>query len=71
MFSKIYLVIFKYLAIFKYAPMSKWQFNSTLASFSLLANYPSIKTSNEAFFNFSHIAKTVKFLPDTIILLNE
>ena len=71
MLLKIYPAIFKYLAISKYTPIFKWQFNSTLASFFLLANYSSIKKSNKASFNFSHTAKTVEFLPDNIALLNK
>ena len=37
------LTMLKYAAIFKCAQTSKWQSSSTLASFSLLADYSSVK----------------------------
>lgn len=47
MLSKICLAIFKYLMIYKCTAIFKLQFSLTLANFSLLANYPSVKLSSK------------------------
>ncbi len=61
--------------IFKCILMSKWQFNSTLTSFSLLADYSSIKLIKDAFLNLSRtpqtVAQFVEFLPNTNAFINK
>lgn len=53
MFSKMRPAIFKYsliseyLAMSKYVTISKWQLNSILASFFLLADYPLVKLTSK------------------------
>lgn len=66
-FSKIYLTILKCTPIFtwqlrfKCTPiMSKWQFNSTLASFFLLADYTSIKLTSGVCLNLFLVAQTIR-----------
>ncbi len=57
------------LMIFKYALVSGWQLSSALASFPMLADYPSVKLTSEAYLSFSHATKTVKSSPDNIALV--
>ena len=45
--------------------------NFPLASFSLLADYSSVKLTSEASFHLSRAAQTVKFLPDDNALSNK
>ncbi len=57
------------LTIFEYALVSGWQLSSTLASFSMLADYPSVKLTSEASLSLSYATKTVKSSPDNIALV--
>ncbi len=68
---KICLAISKCLAILEYMTIFKWQFNLSLDSFLLLADYSSIKLTSEASLDLFYIGTKVKFSPDDNVLLNK
>lgn len=57
-----YTLMSKYSTMSKYATMFKWQFSSTLASFPLWADYPSIKLTSE---NVIKTAEDCKYFTST------
>lgn len=59
----------KYMAMSQCITISKYATSLTLADFLFLADYLSTKLINEAFFNLSYIAKTIKFLLNNIIVV--
>ncbi len=61
--------LFFSLMIFKDALVSGWQLSSALASFLILADYPSVKLTSKVSLCLSYTTKTVKSSPDNIALV--
>ena len=55
--------------IFECTLISGWQLSTPLASFPILADYPSLKLTSEASLSLSDATKTVQSLPDNIALV--